>query len=68
MKSKLIRLVNMPAGMSQNDDFLLEEEELQSITDGQLSLKPLFITVDPYLGAVQVWGNNSDKQASKGYS
>lgn len=28
MKSKLIRLVNMPAGMSQNDDFLLEEDEL----------------------------------------
>ncbi len=43
MKSKLIRLVSMPAGMPQNDDFLLEEEELQPITDGQLILKPLLL-------------------------
>ena len=57
MKSKLIRLVKMPAGMPQNDDFLLEEEELQSITDGQLLLKPLFISVDPYLRVAMSGGH-----------
>lgn len=57
MKSKLIRLVNMPAGIPRNDDFLLEEEELQSITDGQLLLKPLFISVDPYLRVAMSGGH-----------
>lgn len=57
MKSKLIRLVNRPAGMPQNDDFRLEEEELPTITDGQLLLKPLFISVDPYLRVAMSGGH-----------
>lgn len=47
----------MPSGMPQIDDFLLEEEELQSITDGQLLLKPLFISVDPYLRVAMSGGH-----------
>jgi len=47
----------MPAGMPQIDDFLLEEDELPSITDGQLLLKPLFISVDPYLRVAMSGGH-----------
>jgi NADPH:quinone reductase len=51
MKSKLIKLVNAPQGMPLETDFSLQEEELSSLKERQLLLKPLYISVDPYLRA-----------------
>lgn len=57
MKSKLIRLVRMPEGMPQASDFKLEENEPGPVTDGELLLKPLYISVDPYLRAAMSGGH-----------
>ncbi len=57
MKSDLIRLVRMPVGMPQLADFGFETEELKTIQEGQLLLKPLYISVDPYLRAAMNGGH-----------
>lgn len=57
MKSKLIRLIHMPAGTPQASDFRLEETELPLMNKGQLELRPLYISVDPYLRVAMAGGH-----------
>lgn len=57
MKSKLIRLIHMPAGTPQASDFGLEETDLPLMNKGQLTLGPLYISVDPYLRVAMAGGH-----------
>lgn len=57
MKSKLIRLIAIPNGIPQTTDFKLEEEELPPLQSGELLLKPLYFSVDPYLRAKMSGGH-----------
>lgn len=71
MKSKLIRLVKLPDGLPQNSDFRVEEEELPAVKSGSLELKPLYISVDPYLRVAITGGhppaiNVGDVMVSRG--
>ena len=57
MKSRLIKLARMPEGMPQIIDFQLEEDEPGPIKNGELLLKPLYFSVDPYLRAAMSGGH-----------
>lgn len=57
MKSKLIRLIHMPAGTPKASDFGLEEMDLPLMNRGQLTLRPLYISVDPYLRVAMAGGH-----------
>ncbi|TWR24982.1 NADP-dependent oxidoreductase [Mucilaginibacter achroorhodeus] len=57
MENHLIRLINLPAGKPKVTDFSLEYEQLPSIADGELLLKTLYISVDPYLRAKMSGGH-----------
>jgi NADPH-dependent curcumin reductase CurA len=56
-KSKVIRLAGLPDGMPKTTDFSLGVEAVQSLGEGQLLLKPLYISVDPYLRAKMSGGH-----------
>lgn len=47
--NKSILLKNRPSGKPSLDDFLLVEEEQPVANDGEILLKTLFVSVDPYL-------------------
>ena len=49
MKSKTIILKSRPKGLPQLSDFALEEIDVPMPADGQILLKSLYISVDPYL-------------------
>jgi len=49
MKTKVIVLRSWPAGLPSADDFQLIEESMPSLEQGQLLLKAVYVSVDPYL-------------------
>ncbi|PUZ30024.1 hypothetical protein GA0116948_1019 [Chitinophaga costaii] len=57
MKSKLIRLAAKPQGLPQANDFSIAETTLPPLTEGQLALQALYISVDPYLRAAMAGGH-----------
>lgn len=57
MKSRLMRLVSIPEGMPQPSNFQIEHEELGVPANGELLLKPIYISVDPYLRAAMSGGH-----------
>lgn len=57
MENRLIRLVSLPVGKPKVNDFSLEYEQLSPITNGEVLLKILYISVDPYLRAKMSGGH-----------
>jgi NADPH-dependent curcumin reductase CurA len=57
MNSKLIRLASLPVGIPQVANFHFGFEELSAIKTGELLLKTLYISVDPYLRAKMAGGH-----------
>jgi len=49
MQNKEIRLASRPAGVPTDENFQLVETEVPSIADGEVLLRSLYISVDPYL-------------------
>jgi hypothetical protein len=49
MLNKEIRLASRPAGMPTLDNFKIVDAEVQQLKDGQVSVRTLYISVDPYL-------------------
>ncbi|WP_454803197.1 NADP-dependent oxidoreductase [Mucilaginibacter phyllosphaerae] len=63
MKNRLIKLVSVPAGKPKVTDFSMEQEQLAPIVDGEILLKTLYISVDPYLRAKMSGGHQPPLQA-----
>ena len=49
MENKQIILVSRPVGMPSGDEFKIEETEIPQPKDGEVLLRTLYISVDPYL-------------------
>lgn len=49
MKAKQIVLASRPKGMPNESNFRFEEIELKSLKSGEVLLKPLYVSVDPYM-------------------
>ena len=49
MKTKVQVLRKRPDGLPKADDFDMKEESLSPIGDGELRLKSIYVSVDPYL-------------------
>ena len=49
MKTKTIILANKPKGGPSDNDFKFEDVELPSLQDGQVLVKNLYLSVDPYM-------------------
>ncbi len=49
MNTKSILLARRPTGMPAADDFELVEQELATLREGEVLLKTLYISVDPYM-------------------
>lgn len=49
MKTKQILLVSRPKGLPDKADFAFYETELPGLNDGEVLLKSLYISVDPYM-------------------
>ena len=49
MKSKAILFVNKPKGEPKDSDFKLEEVDVPSVEEGQVLVKNLYLSVDPYM-------------------
>ena len=49
MNSRVIKLIKRPEGIPVNDDFEIVTETVPSINHGDVLLKTLFVSVDPYL-------------------
>jgi len=49
MQNKEIRLASRPVGVPTDENFQLVETEVPSIADGEVLLRSLYISVDPYL-------------------
>jgi len=49
MNTKVITLKRRPKGLPQPDDFQLSKEKVPTINEGELLLKSIYISVDPYL-------------------
>ena len=47
----------MPEGIPQADDFKFETDELRPLTEGDIELRPIFISVDPYLRVAMAGGH-----------
>lgn len=47
--NKVILLHKRPEGKPTSDDFRFEEEEVPAASEGQILLKALYVSVDPYL-------------------
>ncbi|WP_138431186.1 NADP-dependent oxidoreductase [Fodinibius saliphilus] len=47
--NKVIKLANRPTGKPVSSDFKIEEIKKPSPSDGEMLLKPKFVSVDPYL-------------------
>lgn len=57
MKNRIVKLVSVPVGKPRVTDFSIEREQLPPITDGQLLIRTLYISVDPYLRAKMAGGH-----------
>jgi NADPH-dependent curcumin reductase CurA len=57
MKSKVIKLASLPQGMPQAANFSTSVEEVPAVQNGQLLLKALYFSVDPYLRAKMAGGH-----------
>ena len=49
MLNKEIRFASRPAGMPTLDNFKIVDAEVQQLKDGEVSVRTLYISVDPYL-------------------
>jgi len=49
IKSKEVQLVSRPAGLPTQDNFVLAETEIAPPSEGQVLVRNLFISVDPYM-------------------
>lgn len=49
MKTKSILLKSRPQGMPAEENFEFREEQLPDLQEGQLLLKALYVSVDPYM-------------------
>lgn len=49
MKTKKILLASRPDGVPTTDNFRFEEQELPALQEGQVLLKALYVSVDPYM-------------------
>ena len=49
MQNKEIRLASRPTGLPTDDNFQFVETEMPSLNDGQVLVRTLYISVDPYL-------------------
>lgn len=49
MHTRVITLARRPEGLPKQDDFQLSEEKIPTINTGELLLKSIYISVDPYL-------------------
>ncbi|WP_449301396.1 NADP-dependent oxidoreductase [Pontibacter rugosus] len=49
MKNKTILLASRPKGMPAEDNFQFEESEIPALKDGEVLLKSLYVSVDPYM-------------------
>ena len=49
MLNKEIRLASRPAGMPTLDNFNIADADLTQLNDGEVSVRTLYISVDPYL-------------------
>ncbi|PKV75789.1 NADP-dependent oxidoreductase [Pontibacter ramchanderi] len=49
MKTRSILLKSRPQGMPTEENFEFSEEELSGLQEGQLLLKSLYVSVDPYM-------------------
>lgn len=58
MKAKQIVLATYPIGMPKYEDFRFEEITLPSLNNGELLLKPLYISVDPYMRGRMIVGKS----------
>src|ERR1700748_3724223 len=47
--TKVFRLARRPVGMPELDDFGLDIEEVAVLQEGEVLLKTLYVSVDPYL-------------------
>ncbi|PWK14494.1 NADP-dependent oxidoreductase [Tumebacillus permanentifrigoris] len=48
-KNRQFRLVSRPVGMPSNENFTLQEVDLPELQDGQVLVRALYISVDPYM-------------------
>ncbi|OKL41696.1 NADP-dependent oxidoreductase [Pontibacter flavimaris] len=49
MKNKTILLANRPTGMPAQENFRFEEHQVPELQEGQVLLKSLYVSVDPYM-------------------
>jgi NADPH-dependent curcumin reductase len=49
MKTRQIRLAARPVGEPQDSDFTLTTEELPALEDGQVLLRTVYLSLDPYM-------------------
>lgn len=49
MKTRQIRLANRPVGLPTRDTFTLTEEMVPELVDGQVLVRTLYLSVDPYM-------------------
>jgi len=49
MKSNVIKLKNRPEAKPTNDDFEFAEEQVADLKEGEILLKSIYVSVDPYL-------------------
>lgn len=49
MKNKTIILASRPKGVPANENFKFEEREIPALQDGEVLLKSLYVSVDPYM-------------------
>jgi NADPH-dependent curcumin reductase CurA len=49
MQNKEIRLASRPAGMPAAENFQLDDAEVPALNEGELLVRTLYISVDPYL-------------------
>src|SRR6185369_7510547 len=49
MQNREIRFASRPAGMPQLDNFQIADTDPPELNDGEVSVRTLYISVDPYL-------------------
>ena len=49
MKNKKIILSSYPSGMPTEEDFKIEESEVNELTDNEFLVETLYLSVDPFL-------------------
>jgi NADPH-dependent curcumin reductase CurA len=64
--NRQIVLESIPEGMPQSTDFSIVEAPLQDIGDGELLVRPKYLSVDPYMRGRMSSGNSSLLSFEKG--